>query len=593
MNIKLNKRIASAIIVIVMISTLLMQVSAATLPTIETVGHYANGKNVSLYVKIKTYGTYDLPNQLGFWLNRNGSYYGTYYVDDNSGLWRTYEKGKEYSVYIANLPEGDYEYRAFCASREWSGNVQGDKKSFTIGNPKPQPGPKPPEPKPTIKIQILTPENNNSEYYIGDAVWLSARTWYSSRNQYYWKNNETGEWGEIYNGNPTETMIKWDTTGKKAGVYTLTYQALDDNWDIADKQSITITLKEKKYGVDIINSILYNINVSKSTSFGSVKGISDSLKRIKLSYEKNTYTFCNFYVQDVMYYLGLRNNSTFPDKLAETYDLELKNHTETWTKNWTAINAYEAQQKANAGYVVIGTAQNPKGSGDGHIVIIRAESDKLYAYSKDGKYYPVCAQAGASVWDYGYWMADNISYWYYNGESKSYTIPSRTGTNSEKIQSNINTTTVDNYVNSNQAQIEAISISNVHQISHYYDNVIDIEGGYIDTGVRAVLYPAHSGDNQKFNFEKLSDGSYKITAVHSGKVLAPESSSHGAQVTQQDWSGSDLQKWYLYSRGNGWYKIVNKKTGYCLDDYGGLGGTLDSIVQWEDNDTFAQWWKLD
>jgi len=131
------------------------------------------------------------------------------------------------------------------------------------------------------------------------------------------------------------------------------------------------------------------------------------------------------------------------------------------------------------------------------------------------------------------------------------------------------------------------------RIIHYHGNAIDIQGASNDCGARAILWRPHNRNNQQFRFEKFSDGYWRIIAVHSGKVLTPASGSHGAEVVQQEWAGTDLQKWDITSRGEGWYKVVNKQTGLYLDNQGGRGEVRDRIVQWEGNDSHAQWWRVE
>jgi hypothetical protein len=56
--------------------------------------------------------------------------------------------------------------------------------------------------------------------------------------------------------------------------------------------------------------------------------------------------------------------------------------------------------------------------------------------------------------------------------------------------------------------------------------------------------------------ELLSDESYRITAVHSGKVLTVlDPKTDGANVVQYQWTGSDNQRWYIEACSDGYVKI--------------------------------------
>ena len=90
---------------------------------------------------------------------------------------------------------------------------------------------------------------------------------------------------------------------------------------------------------------------------------------------------------------------------------------------------------------------------------------------------------------------------------------------------------------------------------------VDIQGAYKDNGTCAMLYDRHSGDNQIFYFERLSDGTYRIKAKHSGRYLEVRNSSqaNGADVAQWDWhSDYACKRWYIIDCGGGYYKLINK-----------------------------------
>lgn len=124
---------------------------------------------------------------------------------------------------------------------------------------------------------------------------------------------------------------------------------------------------------------------------------------------------------------------------------------------------------------------------------------------------------------------------------------------------------------------------------------VDIKGGYKDNGTTAILYDWQGSDNQIFYFERLSDGTYRIKAKHSGRYLEVRDSSHnnGAEVAQWEWhDGYSCKRWYIIDTGGGYYKLVNKESGKCLDVAGANTTNSTRIQQYEDNATDAQRFKL-
>ncbi len=67
--------------------------------------------------------------------------------------------------------------------------------------------------------------------------------------------------------------------------------------------------------------------------------------------------------------------------------------------------------------------------------------------------------------------------------------------------------------------------------------------------------------NQRFKFEKLQDGSYKIIIQSSGKVLEAISDT---QISQSFWNDTDSQKWLIIKNDNHNYTFVSKLNNNCI-----------------------------
>ena len=92
----------------------------------------------------------------------------------------------------------------------------------------------------------------------------------------------------------------------------------------------------------------------------------------------------------------------------------------------------------------------------------------------------------------------------------------------------------------------------------------------------------------------ISDGIYRIEALHSGKVMevAGGSTSNGGNVQQNAWNNTNKMKWRVESIGGGKYKITNVKSGKSLDvdAFGTTNGT--NIQQWSYVGGNNQQWEL-
>jgi hypothetical protein len=104
--------------------------------------------------------------------------------------------------------------------------------------------------------------------------------------------------------------------------------------------------------------------------------------------------------------------------------------------------------------------------------------------------------------------------------------------------------------------------------------VLDIDLGFANLGGRdngALLqqWDIRNSDNQKFKLETIENGYYKITAMHSGKVLDVYgvSDEDGAALQQWDYWGGPNQLFTISPVAGNTYKIVARNSGKVLDVY--------------------------
>jgi sugar/nucleoside kinase (ribokinase family) len=126
-------------------------------------------------------------------------------------------------------------------------------------------------------------------------------------------------------------------------------------------------------------------------------------------------------------------------------------------------------------------------------------------------------------------------------------------------------------------------------------------GKYVSAGetLDASVYISDwsGGNHQKFGFERQSDSSYRIYPLYeNGKdSLDVEANglSEGIRVIHWGETGGDNQRWRVVDCENGYYKLIAKHSGLCLDVCGGNSDNGTILHQWSDNGTDAQRFKIE
>lgn len=92
----------------------------------------------------------------------------------------------------------------------------------------------------------------------------------------------------------------------------------------------------------------------------------------------------------------------------------------------------------------------------------------------------------------------------------------------------------------------------------------------------------------------ISGTSYKLVAVHSGKVagVSGNSTANGADILQATGNGQNSQKWTISDLGNGYFKVINLNSGKSLDING--ASTVDGAksIQWDFSGGNNQQWQI-
>ena len=136
-----------------------------------------------------------------------------------------------------------------------------------------------------------------------------------------------------------------------------------------------------------------------------------------------------------------------------------------------------------------------------------------------------------------------------------------------------------------------------YYISTALDNnkVLDIDDGQISNNkANAQLWSWEKGNNQIFTVRHIGDGYYNIICKKSGKCLEVEGGSKeaGSNVQQYDGNWTDAQQWVIKESGDGYFYVVSKCSGLYLDldNYNTANGT--NIKVYTGNSSDAQKWRF-
>ena len=124
--------------------------------------------------------------------------------------------------------------------------------------------------------------------------------------------------------------------------------------------------------------------------------------------------------------------------------------------------------------------------------------------------------------------------------------------------------------------------------------VLDIQGKSKENSARMLVYERNDGKNQRFRFEAMSDGTYLIKCVHSGKYVDVQGggTKQGQAVIQYAKNSKDNQRWRLSVDASNRVTFTCKKSGMCFDIQGGKAKTGAKMIQYPSNGGKNQKWVL-
>jgi len=126
--------------------------------------------------------------------------------------------------------------------------------------------------------------------------------------------------------------------------------------------------------------------------------------------------------------------------------------------------------------------------------------------------------------------------------------------------------------------------------SKYSDLWLDVVGVSKDNGAGVHQWTETDGENQVFIFKDKQDGSFEITAKHSGKNLTADGDGDGAKLIQNSASDEANQRWHVKVHSDGSYTISNVKNGKVIDVEGPSKEKGHKIHLWKDLEADNQKW---
>ena len=124
--------------------------------------------------------------------------------------------------------------------------------------------------------------------------------------------------------------------------------------------------------------------------------------------------------------------------------------------------------------------------------------------------------------------------------------------------------------------------------------VTDVTSASTANGARVQLYSSNNTNAQKYRFESIGNGTYKIVNVNSGKVLdvAGGSTANGAALQQYTSNNTVAQQWTVRNYGSGRIALVSVNANKAVDIPGGNAVQQAQLQLYSPNGTVAQQWLV-
>ena len=124
--------------------------------------------------------------------------------------------------------------------------------------------------------------------------------------------------------------------------------------------------------------------------------------------------------------------------------------------------------------------------------------------------------------------------------------------------------------------------------------VTDVTSASTANGARVQLYSSNNTNAQKYRFESIGNGTYKIVNINSGKMLdvAGGSTANGAALQQYASNNTVAQQWTVRNYGSGKVALVSVNANKAVDIPSGNAVQQAQLQLYSPNGTVAQQWLV-
>lgn len=124
--------------------------------------------------------------------------------------------------------------------------------------------------------------------------------------------------------------------------------------------------------------------------------------------------------------------------------------------------------------------------------------------------------------------------------------------------------------------------------------VTDVTSASTANGARVQLYSSNNTNAQKYRFESIGNGTYKIVNINSGKMLdvAGGSTANGAALQQYTSNNTVAQQWTVRNYGSSKIALVSVNANKAVDIPGGNAVQQAQLQLYSPNGTVAQQWLV-
>lgn len=124
--------------------------------------------------------------------------------------------------------------------------------------------------------------------------------------------------------------------------------------------------------------------------------------------------------------------------------------------------------------------------------------------------------------------------------------------------------------------------------------VTDVTSASTANRARVQLYSSNNTNAQKYRFESIGNGTYKIVNINSGKVLdvSGGSTANGAALQQYTSNNTVAQQWTVRNYGSGKIALVSVNANKAVDIPGGNAVQQAQLQLYSPNGTVAQQWLV-